>query len=239
MRVHTEFELTQLLEGTPLDLTSMLASCLRSSALLTKRVGNATQRRRHGHFVTWPPSMPATPHPHTADAALAPYGWGDWFVASLVSSIVAWPAVFATDVLFGDFLLPAAERQNSGSLTAATAFASLVPKAAASYAGAHLYVPRAWWFWKLSLLPALPLSFGISFAVYIATAETDSVNIEIEKMGVPIALPETASKPQTASTAWQPSSIGSVPKSLATRFREAAPTPLQLALEWASKGKEA
>ena len=214
---------------------------LRSSALLTARLTNAAaQRRRHGHFVTWPPSVPATPHPHVLDdrgmmRAVAPYGWGDWFVASLLSSVVAWPAVFATDVLFGDYLLPAAEKQDSGSVTAATAIASLVPKAAASYAGAHLYVPRAWWFWKLTLLPALPLSFGISFAIYIMTAETDSVNIEIEKMGVPIALPETASKPQTASTAWQPSSIGSKPKSYATRFVEAAPTPLQLALERAGK----
>ena len=215
----------------------MLTSRLRPSTLLS-RASSTAQRRRHGHFITWPPTMPARPHPHAAADAVAPYGWGDWFVGTLVSSVVAWPAVFATDVLFGDVLLPAAEAQGSGSLTAATAVASLLPKAAASYAGAHLYVPRAWWLWKLTLLPALPLSFGISLAVYIANAETDSVNIEIEKMGVPIALPETASKPQTASTAWQPSSIGSKPKSYAARFREAAPTPMQLALERAGNKEE-
>lgn len=35
----------------------------------------------------------------------------------------------------------------------------------ASYYGAHLYCPRAWWFWKLTLLPAVPGSFLVFLPV--------------------------------------------------------------------------
>ena len=66
-------------------------------------------------------------------------------MASLISSVAAWPAVFATDMLFGDLLLPIAEQQDIPELTQAVALGSLVPKLAASYWGTHLHVPGAWW----------------------------------------------------------------------------------------------
>ena len=115
--------------------------------------------RRNAHFATWPPSIPARPHPpspgEVPSTTAALYGWGDWFVASQISSVVAWPFIFATDVLFGDYLLPWAEKYSGpqgalGDVAVAVAGLSLMPKAAASYLGAHLYVPNAWWFWKLS-----------------------------------------------------------------------------------------
>ena len=101
--------------------------------------------RRLSHFVTWPPSLKARPHAAQSGSEISRYGYGDWFVASLVSSLVSWPAVFATDMLFGDLLLPAADAQKSPELTQAVALSSLIPKIAASYCGAHLYVPGAWW----------------------------------------------------------------------------------------------
>ena len=36
------------------------------------------------------------------------YSWVDWFVASIFGSVVAWPAVFATDTLWAEVLLPRA-----------------------------------------------------------------------------------------------------------------------------------
>ena len=28
-------------------------------------------------------------------------------------------------------------------------------------------MPHAWWFWKLSLLPALPLNLGLTLAIHV------------------------------------------------------------------------
>jgi hypothetical protein len=126
-------------------------------------------RRRSAHFLTWPPTVPARPHPSTE--LHAAYGLGDWFVASLVSSVVSWPVAFAVDSLWGSFLLPHVQSIREGKWVQEAEAASLVPKALGSYLGAHLFVPRAWWFYKLTLLPALPLSFGISLVIYFATTD--------------------------------------------------------------------
>ena len=171
----------------------------------------------------------------------APYGYGDWFVAMLVSSVVAWPAVFATDVAFGDYILPTVEKSNhpDGAVVIGTTLASLIPKAAGSYFGAHLYVPRAWWFYKLSLLPALPVAAAISAVYYGATWKpSDDV---VDKTDSPpgfneVSWQETAEEfPQVrrvtptavSNTAWAPST--SEKKSTAKRLVEAAPNPLQIA----------
>lgn len=126
-------------------------------------------RRRSAHFLTWPPTVPARPHPSAE--IHAPYGLGDWFVASLVSSVVSWPVAFAVDSFWGSLLLPHVQGLREGKWVQEAEAASLVPKALGSYLGAHLFVPRAWWFYKLTLLPALPLSFGISLLIYFATTD--------------------------------------------------------------------
>ena len=126
-------------------------------------------RRRSAHFLTWPPTIPARPHP--SSELHAPYGWGDWFIASLVSSVVSWPVAFAVDSFWGSLLLPHVQSIRDGRWVPEAEAASLVPKAFGSYLGAHLFVPRAWWFWKLTLLPALPLSFGISLVIWGATID--------------------------------------------------------------------
>ena len=95
---------------------------------------------RRKHFLTLPPSVPARPHPQPASAeASAPlsYGWGDWFLASVVSSFVAWPFVAATDALWGEVLLPLVA--DNADASTAVAAASIFPKATASYFGARLY----------------------------------------------------------------------------------------------------
>ena len=130
---------TRFHEGCPSDRKSML----RHLALAHRTA--CQPPRRLSHFVTWPPSLKARPHAAQSGSEISRYGYGDWFVASLVSSLVSWPAVFATDMLFGDLLLPAADAQKSPELTQAVALSSLIPKIAASYCGAHLYVPGAWW----------------------------------------------------------------------------------------------
>lgn len=199
--------------------------------------------RRHAHFVTWPPSLPARPFaPNPSDGTgILRYGWGDWFVASQIASVVAWPAIFLTDVIFGDYLLPAAEAHSGtdGNAYVAIAGASLIPKAAGSYAGVHLYLPQAWWFWKLSLMPALPISMGLSVGYYMATKQGK----ESEQPEIPPDRPfdvvdwqesssefphvRQASKPSpVANAAFQPSS--SDKKSVATRFLEAAPNAVQM-----------
>ena len=202
--------------------------------------------RRHSHFVTWPPSWPARPHPPPPGTETPlRYGWGDWFVASVVSSFVAWPVVFATDYAWGEHLLPAfgasasngtpetldefgasasngtPETLDESSDTGAIgiiSMASLVPKAAGSFLGAHLYVPHAWWFWKLTLLPALPLSFALSMAIHCASEQlSGSADHDV-----------SGKNAEVANTAWKPATCTS--KSMATRAREAAPTPVQLVL---------
>jgi len=169
--------------------------------------------------------MPARPH-----SGGDTYGWGDWFVASLLGSLAAWPAVFAADMLWGDVLLPATEGSD-GYLAPAIAIASLVPKAAGSYLGAHMYVPRAWWLYKLTLLPALPVSFAFSLAIHAGTSE-GAAAVAADRLGSAgpeVPFPPSASSSRIVSSAWQPSS--SERKSAATRLRHAAPSPVQLALQ--------
>ena len=83
---------------------------------------------------------------------------------------------------------------------------------------------QAWWFYKLTLLPALPISFAISMLVHFGT------NNFTAEDGVPHALPEGINKPQEdVSSAWKPSTIEE--KSTAKRLRDTAPTPIQIALK--------
>jgi hypothetical protein len=190
-------------------------------------------QRRSAHFITFPPSFPAKPHPSTE--AVAPYGWGDWFVASLVSSVVSWPVVFATDSFWGSYLLPQVKSMESPYIDfQAVTFASLLPKAAGSYLGAHLYCPRAWWFWKLTLIPALPLSFGISLVIHFSTVDADKRREFAEAYAgpeVPFTPHDVTSRTSqdVGSTAWRPSLMDE--KSSAVRLREAAPTAVQWALK--------
>ena len=164
----------------------------------------------------------------------------------LSSSVVAWPIVFATDVVFGDYILPQVEASAhpDSAVVTCTTIASILPKAAGSFLGAHLYVPHAWWFWKLSLMPALPITFALSVAFkYAVWHDDDSANAVDKSDGkVPkgfneVGWQETSEEfPQVrrappsrvSNTAWAPSS--SAKKSLATRFVEAAPNGVQLAI---------
>ena len=147
-------------------------------------------RRRSAHFLTWPPTIPARPHPSTE--LHAPYGWGDWFIASLVSSVVSWPVAFAVDSFWGSLLLPHVQSIRDGRWVPEAEAASLVPKAFGSYLGAHLFVPRAWWFWKLTLLPALPLSFGISLVIWGATIDGGARREAVEGWAGPEVRPSGA-----------------------------------------------
>ena len=147
-------------------------------------------RRRSAHFLTWPPTIPARPHPSTE--LHAPYGWGDWFIASLVSSVVSWPVAFAVDSFWGSLLLPHVQSIRDGRWVPEAEAASLIPKALGSYLGAHLFVPRAWWFWKLTLLPALPLSFGISLVIWGATIDGGARREAVEGWAGPEVRPSVA-----------------------------------------------
>ena len=202
--------------------------------------------------MTWPPTVPARPHPSTeVRSALgsrklanwltqtapapwqlhAPYGLGDWFIASLVSSVVSWPVAFAVDSLWGSVLLPQVQSIRQGRWVQEAEAASLVPKAFGSYLGAHLFVPRAWWVYKLTLLPALPLSFGISLAIYFATTDGGARREAVDAYAgpeVPFSAPTSL---DIGSTAWRASTQND--KSSATRLREAAPTAVQFALQQA------
>lgn len=205
--------------------------------------------QRRAHLLTLPPTIPLRPHPQTAaDVSLGlpkAYGWGDWFIAMIGSGFVAWPAIFASDVLFGDFVLPAVEGSGAhpeGALVMGTSFASLLPKLAGSYLGAHLCVPHAWWFWKLSLMPALPVCMALSSVYYYTTWHDNDEANEIDKTDAPRGFNEVdwretseefpqvrlAKKSALVSTAWVPSS--SAKRSLTTRFVEAAPTTVQIAI---------
>jgi len=137
--------------------------------------------------------------------------------------------VFATDSLWGSFLLPSIKGVDNGQYLQGAAATSLLPKAAGSYLGAHLYVPRAWWFYKLTLLPALPISFGVSIVIHFATVDAGARREFAEAY----AGPEVPFTPPTASdmgsTMWRPSVMGD--KSSAVRLREAAPTAVQFALK--------
>ena len=199
--------------------TSMLRPSLARPTYSARR-WPATRTSGRGHRAS-------SARPHPGDALPAAYGWGDWFVASLVASVVAWPVVFATDTLWATSLLPLAQNLDPGGdsgIKAGIAVASLVPKAAGSYFGTHVYVPKAWWFYKLTLLPALPISFTISLLVHFGT------NNFTAEDGVPHALPEGINKPQEGvSSAWKPSTIEE--KSTLKRLRDTAPTPIQIALK--------
>jgi hypothetical protein len=104
-------------------------------------------RTRHAHNISWRPSFPARPQPANAgevlgEAAVRYYSWSDWFVGSVVASFVAWPVVFATDVVWGDMLLPKVDASGvhpEGAVAITAMLSSLVPKVAGSYLGAHLY----------------------------------------------------------------------------------------------------
>jgi len=109
--------------------------------------------------------------------------------------------------------------------------ASLVPKAFGSYLGAHLFVPRAWWFYKLTLLPALPLSFGISLLIYFATTDGGARREAVEGWAGPEVPFSAPTSQDIGSTAWRTSTQND--KSAATRLREAAPTAVQYALQQA------
>lgn len=213
-----------------MNMNMMIA---RAATRLPVRDVRHARRVRNAHFMSWPPSMPARPHPKAAgveSAGTLRYGWGDWFIASVVSSFAAWPVVFATDLIWCELLFPnvgtpgyeGAPRLKFDMLSTA----SLIPKAAGSYLGAHLYVPHAWWVWKLTLLPALPLSFAISMAIYIAsTPPPGSTNGDVS--GESAAATSEPSL-QIVSTAWLPSTPE--PASIATRLRHAAPTSVQVAV---------
>jgi len=193
---------------------------------------------RRSHFLTVPPSMPARPHPAKSgegDFGIRRYGWGDWFVASVISSVVAWPAVFAIDSLWAEVLFPLVEKLNSGNsegIVGALGALSLLPKAGASYMGAHLYVPRAWWFWKLSLLPAFPVSLTVSLAMHALVAPAAEVGAGGSE--VTAAAPEGSAAaseskvPKVVSMAWRPSRQEK--KAVTERLREAAPTFVQVVL---------
>jgi len=168
--------------------------------------------------MSWPPSFPAK----TQQAGGTSYGWGDWFLGSIVSSFVAWPVVFATDTLWAEGLLPLVD-QRSTTETALLA-TSLIPKAAASFLGAHWFLPKAHWFYKLTLLPALPLSVGISMAIQMIS-DDGSVKQAVYDDWLPMA----PSEPSLISTSWRPSAKDK--KSMTVRLCEAAPRPLQIALE--------
>ena len=175
------------------------------------------------------------------------YGWGDWFIASQVSSVIAWPAIAITDVIFGDYLLPMAEAAggSAGEVTMAVCGLSLVPKVAASYFGTHVYVPNAWWFWKLSLMPALPVSMLLSFAYFQATSRDKYAEppkdperpfdvVSWQQASDEFPHLDKAPPTNVANAAFQPSSTG--PKSLSTRVLEAAPNPVQIAYQkWGSR----
>lgn len=173
-------------------------------------------------ILTWPPSIPARPYPDSTA-----YGLGDWFVASLTSSVVAWPAVFITDWIWADVLFPAASTMQPFA-TDCLAGLSLVPKAAASYLGAHIFVPKAWWFWKLSLIPALPVSLGLSLVIHVATTHSP-IQEKVYDDWLPMKPTEQESS-QVNTMYWMPSLPGDKPA--ATRFVEAAPRPVQGVLQW-------
>ena len=76
-------------------------------------------------------------------------------------------------------------------------------------------------FWKLTLLPALPVSFSLSMAIYILS-DDGTVKHAVYDDWLPMQTPEK----ETTSTAWLPSSAAK--KSAAVRFREAAPSAVQM-----------
>lgn len=173
-------------------------------------------------------------------------------------SVVAWPIVFLTDVAFGDYLLPWAEaycgpQGASGDVAVVTAGCSLVPKAAGSYLGATVYVPNAWWFWRLSLLPALPVSatFSVAYHLWTTSKESGSAEAAPPPQGGSVGDGEDGLKRPFDVVTWQedssefphvakprPSLVGnaafqpssSAPKSYAKRLLEAAPNPVQIAV---------
>lgn len=142
----------------------------------------------------------------------------------MVSSLVAWPAVFLTDMLWGDFILPIAEDGTPPEVGQGAALLSLVPKMAASYLGAHLYLPRAWWLWKLTLLPAIPVGLTGSLAIHFATND-GMIKEAIYDDWLPM---KPAAPTDVSCTAWRPST--SEQKSAAARFREAAPSAVQMSI---------
>ena len=144
-------------------------------------------------------------------------------------------------MLWGEYILPQAEAVGGGpegQLAIGMSLASLIPKTAGSYLGAHLYVPRAWWFWKLSLLPALPVTMALSLTYYAATSQPeklpDKSTSPYDVMGwqqTSEEFPQVRKAPKTAvvNAAWSPSTSKKV--SAGKRFVEAAPFPVQLAVE--------
>ena len=133
---------------------------------------------RQTHFITWPPQFPARPWPRRAPTAEsqaataeapsttpAEYGWGDWAVASLVSSVVVWPFGFAIDLAKNELGSPSSKKQ-SHNYEVADMWGKLMGLYL-QYHGAGLYVPRAWWLWRLTLLPALPANAAGFIAVSV------------------------------------------------------------------------
>jgi hypothetical protein len=103
-------------------------------------------------------------------------------------------------------------------------------------------VPHAWWFWKLTLLPALPPSMVAGLAFYYLAHDEDATKAanEVDSNGSPFDLvswqetsdefPQVRRAPQSpvSATAWEPSS--SAKKSVVRRFVEAAPNPVQIVI---------
>ena len=85
-------------------------------------------------------------------------------------------------------------------------------------------VPHAWWFWKLSLLPALPLNIGLTLAIHVLSNDGAVKHKVYDDW-----LPMRPSEPLLINTAWRLSTAGS--KSIQMRLCEAAPRPVQLVLE--------
>ena len=121
-------------------------------------------------------------------------------------------------------MLPAAEKQ-APRVAEPVAVMSLVPKVAASFMGAHLYLPGAWWVWKLTLLPALPVGAISNLVVHVITNDGRHREAIYDDW-----LPMKPADPKSVvqSTAWVPST--SEEKSAALRLKEAAPLAVQLSL---------
>ena len=149
----------------------------------------------------------------------------------MFSTQVSWPVSFAVDSFWGSLLLPHVQGLREGRWVQEAEAASLIPKALGSFLGAHLFVPRAWWFYKLTLLPALPLSFGISIVIYFATTDGSARREAVDGWAGPEVPFSAPSSLDIGSTAWRTSSQNN--KSPATRLREAAPTAVQFALQQA------
>jgi len=92
------------------------------------------------------------------------YGYGDWFLAGCFASLATWPLKILSGVIAqsGTVVEPSIRHKCALGFSVATV--------GASFWAAHLYVPRAYWFWKLTLLPAYPIAIAVVCTAGIALA---------------------------------------------------------------------